>query len=106
MKIRTIDTEFIVYKWMHEDYSIAQISKMDIPNCVCLKRIRNIVYGGRNRCRNNFEKEVYGRFRIKFLELKDVPAAIAWVYDNQPSVRITERTVYRIINDRFKHHNK
>jgi hypothetical protein len=101
MKNRTIDTAFIVKKWDVEKRSFREISEMDIPCCAQLKTIRNIVYSC-GKGDDLFRKKVYRLYRIKFLELQDVPAAIAWVYENQPTVRVTRITVYRVIKDYIK----
>lgn len=101
MNNRTFDSRFIIAKWDKEKYLIAQIAGMDIPCCASLKRISNIVYRGRGKGKekhkNDFEKRVYNLFRMKFLELQNIPATIAWVHENQPTVRVCERTVYRVI---------
>jgi len=102
MKNRTINSRFIFDKWDVEKLDFAQIASLDIPSSVCLKRIRNIVYGGIGRCKSDWQREVYKRFRLKFLEVQDVAEAIEWVHDNQPTIRISERTVYRVINDCLK----
>lgn len=98
MKLRTVNIDFIFNKWSNDKLTFAEIVGLDIPCGVGLKRIRNIVYGGRSRCRNDFERDICRLFRIKFLELQDVPATIVWVYDNQPTVRVKEITVRRVIS--------
>lgn len=103
MKNSTVNADFIWNKWAVEKLSFADIALLDIPSNVGLKRIRNIVYAGRGRCVSDWEREVCRRFRVKFMELQDVPATILWVCDNQPAVRITERTVRNVINSRLKH---
>lgn len=102
MKNRTINTDFIWNKWAVDKLSFAQIANLDIPRTVGIKRIKNIVYGGQTRCYTEWEKKLCRAFRLKFLELQDVQAAIEWVADNQPTVRISRITVRRVINDRIK----
>lgn len=106
MKNRTINTEFIWNKWAVEKLSFAQIANLDIPRTVGMKRIKNIVYGGQSRCYTGWEKKLYKDFRLKFLELQDVQAAIEWVAENQPTVRISRITVRRVITYRIKKNAK
>ena len=98
MKNRTINTDFIINKWDVEKCSFRQIAEMDIPCCASLKTIRNIVYSA-GAGDDAWRRCVYRRFRIKFLELQDVSAAIACVHENQPTVRVSRITVYRVIKE-------
>ncbi len=102
MKNRIVNEDFVFRKWDVEKCGFPQIAEMDIPSTASLKAIENIVYGGLRKCKSDFRRKVYLRFRLKFLELQDVRQAILWVYDNQPTVRISERSVKRIINDCLK----
>ena len=101
MKNRTISKDFIIKKWDVEKCTFREIADMDIPCCAQLKTIRNIVYSV-GAGDDAWRKSVYRSFRVKFLELQDVSAAIAWVHENQPTARVSRITVYRVIKDYIK----
>ncbi len=99
MRNRTVSEDFIIRKWDVEKFTFREISEMDIPCCASLKTIRNIVYSVGVGDDDVWRKAVYRRFRIKFLELQDVSATILWVHENQPTMRVSRITVYRVIKD-------
>lgn len=87
-----------VFSLWDNGYTYSQIASMDLPSFLSLSRIRVIVYGGPDRLKNDFERKVYDAFRLKFLELQDVHLSIMYVYENQPTSRLFERSIRDIIN--------
>jgi len=87
-------------------YSYAQISEMEHPSYLSLSRIRVIIYGGPGRLHNEFEKNVYKIYRMKFLELENVHQAIMFVYENQPTHRLCISSIRQIVNDNLKMNSK
>jgi hypothetical protein len=88
----------IIFRLWESGLTYKQIEGMKIQSFLSLRRIRNIVYGGRHRLRSDHEKEIYRLFRLKFLEVKDVHEAIMHVYNNQPPRALKERMIRYIIN--------
>ena len=100
------DRDAAIYDlWNIKKLSYSQISTCPVPAGLSLKRIRNIIYGGKHKLTTVHQKDVYALFRLKFLELQDVNAAIWYVYENQPEVLVPEITVRRIINRKLKSKN-
>lgn len=98
MKNTTERDELVFYLWKEEKLDFGQIAEREIPGALSLKRIRNIVYGGKGRLKSDFEKEIYSLYRLTFLETTDVGRAILFVYENQPASRLSEPTIRRIVN--------
>jgi hypothetical protein len=91
--------EYIYELWHEQGLSYGEISNMKIPGFISLKRVRNIIYGGRGRLKSEHEKDIYNLFVVKFLELKDVNDAINFVFENQPPVKAPcEHRIRQIIN--------
>ena len=105
MKETTKMTDHIYKLWSEERLTFAQIAQQKIPSSLSLKRIRNIIYGGKLRLKSDHEKEIYYIYRMKFLELKSVNKAIYFAYENQPPTFISERNVRIIINNVLKKKN-
>jgi hypothetical protein len=106
MKNATERNAEIFNMWANNHMSFQEISTQSMPSFYSLKYIRNIIYGGRSRLKSEFEKDIYRIFRLKFLELQNINASIYFVYENQPSDFVSERTVRRIITDELKKKNK
>ena len=106
MKNATERNAEIFNMWANQNMSFQQISELSMPSFYSIKYIRNIIYGGRTQLKSDFEKDVYRIFRLKFLELQNINASIWFVYENQPSGFVSERTVRRIITETLKSKNK
>jgi len=84
--------------WDEERLTYAQIAEREFACNFSLSYIRRIIYLGPARLSTEFEKKCYKMFRIKFLELQNVNAAILFVHKNQPSVQFCERTIRNSVN--------
>ena len=99
MKFRT-DRDLEIFRlWDVDHLSYSQIAGMEHVSCLSLKRIRNIVYAGPCKLRNELEAKIYRLFRLSFLDTEDIHTSILWVYENQPSYFLSENSIRRIIND-------
>jgi hypothetical protein len=97
MKNNTERDEYVFRLWDVEKKSFKEISEIDLPSFLSLKRIRNIIYGGPTKLKSNQEQKIYRIFRLKFLEMKDVGAAIKFTHENQPSHRSHQIQIFKII---------
>ena len=89
--------ELIYAKWRKLNCSPRELACMQWPYTLSLKRIRNIAYAGHKKALRIHEAAIYKVFRIKFLELKDIPKAVEWCYEHQPQRYVSERTIRRAI---------
>ncbi len=106
MKNNTERNEEIFRLWDEEGLTFQQIAQLKFKGNRSLKRVRNIVYGGPGRLKNDTERTIYRTFRLKFLELKDIPAAIRFATDNQPTEKLSEATIRRVILDKLNQKRK
>lgn len=110
MKNRSKRDNDIFETWEKGKLSFAEMAKMKFPAGLCDKTVKNIIYAGnyklidgvKNRNFKGYYIEIYKLYRIKFLELKDVKAAIEFVINNQPDISLSESTIRKIINERLK----
>ena len=112
MKYTTERDAIIFDMWDNQNMSFHEISNHEIPIFLSIKLIRNIIYAGPDRRygvphrRSSFpqyKKEIYRDFRLKFLELKNINAAIWFIYENNSYKGcISEKSVRRIINNCLK----
>jgi|ERR1035437_1887287 hypothetical protein len=112
MKYTTERDAIIFDMWDNQNMSFHEISNHKIPISLSIKLIRNIIYAGPARRygvpnqRSTFpqyKKEIYSDFRLKFLELKNINAAIWFIYENNSYKGcISEKSVRRIINNCLK----
>lgn len=98
-KIRTERNAEIFNLWAVQKLTFQQIADKPLQRQVSLKRIRNIIYAGPAKLKSDFERDVYHIFRLKFLELKNINASIWHVYENQPTVKLHEKSIRRIIKE-------
>ena len=99
-KTRAERDEHIYKLWAVDKLSYAQIACMLHPSCMCLRRVRNIVYAGPPKpgMVKPQTVAVYKVFRLHFLETQSVKASILYAYYHQPDILLTERTVRNIVN--------
>lgn len=88
----------IIFDLWRKGLTYTQISNMRIQSFLSLRRIRNIVYAGKDKLVSEHERKIYAIFRLKFLELQDVHEAILSTWENQPSHSLSEKHIRKIIN--------
>ena len=96
--MRTTKTDIyteVINLYSTTNLTIKQLAERKYNPSVSLKRIRNIIYA--RAAKTQFEQEIKSAFRLAFLELQNIPAAIKYVYDNQPLVSISESFIRKIL---------
>ena len=88
-------------KWKN-GLSFRQLSEIEFESDLPLHTIRNIVY----RFRSEHAQHIYSLFKLKFLELQDVNAAIKFVHENKPKFTVSERTIRRVVSKKLHEHKK
>lgn len=96
------ERDAIIFRMWCNGCTYEQIAAMKIQSFLSLKRIRNIIYAGRNKTKSDNEREIYRIFRLKFLEVQDVNSAIMYTWTNQPSHTLHIRHIRKIINAQLK----
>jgi hypothetical protein len=94
--------KMIYEKWCSGAYSFTDLADMQWPYAMSMKRISNIVYAGPAKATRIREKVICTLMRIKFLELQDIKATIAWIYENQPKAKLNIRTIRRAVRAHTK----
>jgi hypothetical protein len=92
--------------WYIQKMSFQQIAELPLPSTLSIKRIRNIVYAGLKADRSPHEKEIYTRFRLKFLEIQDVAETIRYVHANQPPRKYKSWIIQHVVRKELKKRNK
>ena len=78
--------------------TFVEIAKLEFLPSLSIKRVRNIIYKPASLRKSEFELKIYRLFRLAFLELQDIPAAIQYCYENQPKIRLKENSIRKIVN--------
>lgn len=92
--------EHVFRLWSEENMTYETIASLYLPSFLSLSRIRSIIYG---RSRSTIhQRQILRLFHIEFQKTNNIDQSIKFVFENQPDLKYSVRTIRRYINYTLK----